>query len=352
MRLDLRLSINCHNERFFSYQMRIFVTNINTAIMLKFNNLKSIRLSILIGTCFLFLSTIKVFSQKNLAEKLGYDKDAKLLIIHADDLGMAHSENSASIKAIDSGSVNSASIMMPAPWVEEVAAYARKNSKRHDLGLHLVLTSEWENYRWGPVASKDKVASLLAKDGYFYKDCSSKAKPEEVETELRAQIDLAYVMGIEPTHLDSHMGCMFWINKGIFEVYLTLGQEYKLPCLVDKSFVGLYADEETFLLTLKKYEVAVVVDHSFTISPNDFSKGTIQYYTSVLKSLQPGLSTFLIHTAYDTVELKAITINHPDWGATWRQADYDFFMSAECNKILEQEEIILVTWREISNALN
>src|ERR1041384_7906517 len=99
-------------------------------------------------------------SNKSLLERLGYPADAKLLIIHADDLGMAHSVNAATIKSFERGLVNSGSIMVPCPWFSEIAAYARAHSKA-DLGLHLTLTSEWKFFRWGPVLSKDRVTTLL-----------------------------------------------------------------------------------------------------------------------------------------------------------------------------------------------
>ncbi len=292
------------------------------------------------------------YGQQNLAQKLGYQKDAKLLIIHADDLGISHSENAASIKAIDSGSVNSASIMMPTPWVTEIVAYAKLNTGKHDLGLHLVLTSEWKNYKIGPVASKEKVSSLLDKYGYFYSSCPKEAHPNAVETELRAQIDLAFTMGINPTHLDSHMGCLFWTKKEIFEIYIKLAQEYQLPCLVDKSSAVLFSDNAEFELYLKDKKYAVLVDNNLSILPDQYQKGTEAYYINAIKSIKPGLTQFLIHTAYDTDEMQAITIDHPTWGATWRQKDFDFFMSDTCKKILAEENIILVTWRKIAKVIS
>ena len=155
------------------------------------------------------LTTFFLLSQDNIATRLGYPADSRLLIIHADDLGVSHSENQASFEAIDNGSVNSASVMMPTPWVLEAVEYARANPETHDFGLHLVLSSEWKHYKWGPVSSKDQVSSLVDEHGYFHKDCISGIDLAEVERELIAQIDRAYAMGLEPTHLDSHMGCLF-----------------------------------------------------------------------------------------------------------------------------------------------
>src|SRR6267154_6339800 len=130
---------------------------------------------------------------KTVAERLGYSPAAKLLIIHADDLAVAHSVDSASFDALDKSAVTSASIMVPCPWITEVAAYAKAHPDA-DLGLHLTLTSEWTTYRWGSVAPADKVSSLLDPAGTFWsatEQVAAHAKPQEAELEVRAQIDRA-----------------------------------------------------------------------------------------------------------------------------------------------------------------
>src|SRR5260221_9462247 len=169
---------------------------------------------------------------KSLSEKLGFPRDAKLLIIHADDLGMTHSVNEATIKALDTGLVNSASIMVPCPWFPEIADYAKSHPDL-DFGLHLTLTSERVYYRWGPVASRDKVPSLVDENGYFHHDWlpDTRIDPNDVETELRAQIARARSMGVKPTHLDSHQNRLFQTNKDLFAVILRVAHENNLPIL-------------------------------------------------------------------------------------------------------------------------
>src|ERR1700675_2217583 len=155
------------------------------------------------------LSTIGSSSQ-TLADRLGYSPGTKLIIVHADDLGETHAVNAAAIKALESGTINSASLMVPCPWFPEMADYA-KSHPDVDFGLHLTLTSERVYYRWGPVASRDKVPSLVDEHGYFHHDWkpTTRINPKEVDLELRAQIDRAYAMGIRPTHLDSHQYRLF-----------------------------------------------------------------------------------------------------------------------------------------------
>src|SRR5215203_5789146 len=183
---------------------------------------------LLLVAALMLLPLIEARSQettKSTAERLGYPRDAKLLIVHADDLGMTHSVNIATIKAFESGLVNSGSIMVPCPWLSEIATYARANPQA-DLGLHLTLTSEWTQFRWGPVSSRDRVASLLDKDGYFRlteSEAAASADPKQVELEIVAQIEKARALGIQPTHLDSHMGTLYQ-NKTLFEVLLRVAR--------------------------------------------------------------------------------------------------------------------------------
>ena len=162
--------------------------------------------------------------------RLGYPADSKLLIINADDVAMAHSQNDATFDAFDKKLITSATVMVPAPWFGEVAVWAKAHPEA-DLGLHLTLNSEWQTFKWGPVTPRNQVPSLVGPDGFFYNnvaDFSRNAKPAEVEIELRAQIERAKAMGVNPTHLDSHMMALYDAPQ-IFAVFQKVAREYNLP---------------------------------------------------------------------------------------------------------------------------
>lgn len=296
--------------------------------------------------CLFLLQSLPVFSQGgSLAERLGYPADAKLLLIHADDLGMAHSVNKATFEAMSRGPVNSASIMPPTPWLPEVAELARTNPN-HDLGIHLTLTSEWLYLRWGAVASRDAVSSLLDENGYFYDNCDSlgaHAKAEELERELRAQIERVKVLGITPTHFDTHMGCLLRTNTTLLSTYLKLGREYKVPLRLSRNLVESLPDSLRSLITEKD----IVIDQVYSATPQDFKNGMAAFYENVLLHLKPGVNEIIVHLAYRDAEMNGVSYNHPDWGARWRQADLDFFNSERCREILRQQNIQLITFREI-----
>lgn len=293
----------------------------------------------------LLVFQVSAIGQQTLAEKLGYDNETKLLIIHGDDLGVSHSKNEASFLALKIGMVNSASIMMPTPWVEEVAAYFRENPTV-DFGLHLTLTNEWYQMNWGPVASSDKVSSMLNDIGFMYPDClqfGQQAKVEEAEIELRAQVEKAYKMGIVPTHFDTHMGCLLFNSADLFEVYLRLGREYKTPVMLSRLF--LKAASQAFLDKITDEDI--IIEHVVSASPQDYDSSMEKYYINTLQTLGAGVNVLLIHLGFDNSEMQALTIGQEYWGSRWRQQDFDFFTSETCRRILEEENIQLVTWKEI-----
>jgi chitin disaccharide deacetylase len=288
----------------------------------------------------LFASTLSA-QTRNVAQRLGYPANSKLLIIHADDLGVAHSEDAASFDAMERGAITSASVMMPTPWVTEVANYFKAHPDM-DLGLHLTLTSEWQTYRWGSVASADKVPSLLDSTGTFPNDESIVAKnanPADVERELRAQIDRALALGIHPTHIDSHMGALF-TKPELIATYVKVAHDYHLPFLAVRQgdFAGLQSG-----ITDKDVVLDAVVIAGENV-PRDKWK---QFYLDAIANLKPGITELIVHLGHDDSELQAITVNHEPYGAAWRQRDYDVMTSAEFRKALQDNHVILVKWKDL-----
>lgn len=301
-------------------------------------------------SCLFILGTLHVTSlqaeQKTLAERLGYPPDAKLLIIHADDLALARSVDAASFAALERKAASSASVMVPCPWFTEVAAYAREHPDR-DLGLHLTLTSEWNTYRWGPVASGDQVPGLLDPSGYLWPDVpdvAKHAKPEEVEREIRAQVELAIRSGLKPTHLDTHMGTVF-AKPEFFAAYLKVAHEFGIP-----AFVPRVAGASPQLLAMLR-ETDIVLDGFAMAGEQVKPEGWQAYYAGVVRTLKPGVTELIVHLAYDDAESQAVMVDHPAYGAAWRQRDFDVITSPEFKKLLEENHIILIGWKDLKKLL-
>ena len=283
-------------------------------------------------------------SAQTLADHLGYPAGTKLIIVHADDLGETHAVNAAAIKSLEAGSVNSASLMVPCPWFPEMADYAKSHPSA-DFGLHLTVTSERVYYRWGSVAPADKVPSMLDRDGYFHHDWehNQHIDPKEVETELRAQIERALAMGVHPTHLDSHQYRLIMNGKELFDAMLRVAHDYKLPIFVNKDW---FADHPYLQESLGPDDI--VLDHTVTIEPDVSPEKWADFYIAALKSLKPGVTEFVIHPGFDNEELRAATRERSTWGSAWRQRDFDFFNSNQFRQILVQENIKLITWRDLA----
>lgn len=288
------------------------------------------------------LATSLPAQTRTLAERLGYPARSKLLILHADDLAVAHSVDMASFDALDRGAISSASIMVPTPWIAEVAAWARAHPNA-DLGLHLTVTSEWETYRWGSVAAADQVASLLDSTGAFPRDDLARtAKLAEVEREIRAQVERALALGIHPTHLDSHMGALF-SRPELVATYVKVARDYHLP------FLALRVDPRTTPQSPLQRTDALL-DTVVMAGPEVPRDQWKAFYLAAIANLKPGVTEMIVHLGHDDSELQAVTVNHPDYGAAWRQRDYDIVTSPEFKQALRDNHVILVTWRELQKA--
>lgn len=272
----------------------------------------------------------------------------RYLIIHADDAGMCHSENRGTIDSMEQGIVSSASIMVPCPWFMEIAKYAAAHPER-DFGIHLTLNCEWENYQWSTVAPKDQVPSLLDPDGYMWDsvaEVAEHAKADEVEKELRAQIDRAKKYNIPISHLDTHMGAVL-CRPDIVEIYVKLGLEYDLPILFLRSAAAEIAEEYPALADRAGQVIQMldarklpILDHiaQFYSGENETRRDA---YLRTLRELKPGVSQLIIHCGYDDAELRAITNS-----ASRRDADRQIFCDPEVIKLIQDENIKVIDWRQ------
>jgi predicted glycoside hydrolase/deacetylase ChbG (UPF0249 family) len=285
----------------------------------------------------------------SLAERLGYGATDRLLLIHADDFGMCHSVNAATAEALDAGIVTCASVMVPCPWMPEAAAYAREHPDA-DLGVHLTLTSEWRQYRWGPVSPHDEVSSLLDGDGYLprsVREAVERADPAEVGRECHAQIERARAFGIAPTHADSHMGTLF--TRPFYPVYARAAKEAgAMPMLVrptghraaEALALGIDPVSSTEALSREGF---LFLDHLNTGAGGDTLEERREGYYDAIRTLPPGVSEIIVHLSLDDPEIRAIT-NH--WQARWHE--FQIFTDPRTRELIDEEGIRLIGYRELS----
>lgn len=266
---------------------------------------------------------------------LGYSPEARLLILNADDFGMCYAENEATIRAIKEGLASSCTLMMPCPWALHGIHLLRENPSI-PFGVHLTAVSEYEHYRWGPLAGREKVPSLLDGTGYFY---SEDRIPEflrqvdlaELEREFRAQIEAVLAAGLKPSHLDSHCN-LHLRGDNIFDMTVDLAREYGLALRVsDKPFISK--------LQRQGYPTN---DHDLLDSYRIDTRDKPALYHRLLRELPAGLSEWALHPGIGSAELQAIT---PSWQV--RQADFDFLMSQEARDLTEAEGIIILSYRSL-----
>lgn len=282
----------------------------------------------------------------NLAQRLGYPANTRLIIVHADDAGVTHSVDRAIEAAFRKGAISSSSILVAAPWFPEIAAFARTHPQ-DDFGVHLDLTAEWQYLRWRGVQPSDQIATLLDPQGFLWRTTAEVARHDDaaqVDRELRAQIERAKAFGVPVTHLDTHMGAVF-TTPAIARVYLKLGHDYHLPVLVRP----IHPDDPPALRAL-----APLIAHDPNVFLSDIvqlAKGPLstfpQRYADAIRKAKPGtLTQIIIHPGIDSPELEA-AMGTGAYGATWRQTDYTTFTSPAMKALLQREHVQMIRWKQL-----
>ncbi len=288
-------------------------------------------------------------AEPTFAERLGWPEGSRVLILHSDDVGMSHASNRGSIEALEFGMVTSVSVMMPTPWVSEFARYVKKNPDT-DMGLHLTLTSEWDDYRWPPVAGKSQVPGLADEMGCLWDNVPlvvEHATADEVEMEIRAQIDRARTMGLPITHIDSHMGTLFDSDE-FFERFIKVGLEMNLPMIMSSSYWPREAKESE---RTKRRRTAIpriwngglpVLDYIHTDSYSWKTRDKKALYIRELRNLPPGITEMIIHCTKPNEVVDVITNSRE-----LLYGDYFAMIDPDVKKVIEDEHIILTTWKEL-----
>jgi len=285
------------------------------------------------------------------AEKLGYPKGKKVLLLHMDDLGMCAEANKAGKHYIKNEYILSGAVMMPCPPAADFVQWA-KDQPEADIGVHLTLTSEWKDYRWGTITEPSKVPGLLDPQGKLWRSVPSvveHATPREVETEIRAQIEKMISLGHRPTHIDTHMGTLYG-SPAFVKVFLEIAEEYEIPAnAIDLSNPEVaaffreagYPINEAVVEMLNDYSLPKL-DHFGSVPKGDSYETKKAHFFQLVKSLDPGLTEIIFHPSVETENLKSIT-------GSWQQRVWEaqLFSDPDVLQFFEENDIILTTWREI-----
>jgi predicted glycoside hydrolase/deacetylase ChbG (UPF0249 family) len=287
-------------------------------------------------------------------EKLGFDSKSRVAIFHADDVGMCHGANAAFEELSRLGSITCGAIMAPCPWFLEAAEIAARNPQL-DLGVHLTLTSEWATYRWAPISTTSRKSGLIDESGYFWRRLPMLAPqvvPEAAEAEMRAQIDRALAMGIDVTHLDTHMGAA--LLPSLVEIYIRLGREYSLPILFPRNlrdytsvldFEGISPEGYIELLTSLESESWPLVDH-FRMSPWVPREDTDRIYRELISGLPQGLTMIALHPT-QSGEIESIVPAK----AHFRTEEYRLLKDPDFRKFVTAQKVSAIGFRPLRDLL-
>jgi len=270
--------------------------------------------------------------------KLGFADDDRVVIIHADDIGMCQATVAAFVDLVDFGLISSGAVMVPCPWFPQVAAWCRQRPLV-DLGVHLTLTSEWDGYRWGPISTRDPASGLIDEEGYFQHrsgQVQEHGDAAAVQLELQMQVDRAVAAGIDVTHVDTHMGAVAQVK--FVPAYVQLAIQRRLPMMILRLETAAVAAQ---LVRQLEAQGLPLLDHLVGL-PLDQPQDRVGLAKETFDALPPGLTHFIIHPARDTPELRAIA---SDWPS--RVADYEAFTSRELRDAVRDSGVQVIGYRAL-----
>lgn len=318
-------------------------------------------LSVIFALCSLIISVDTMADNLNIAQKLGYSTDTKLLIIHADDGGLSHGTNAAIDNYIRKDYITSASFMMPCPWIYD-AALKIADCAECDMGIHITLNSEWPHYRWGPVSSSSEVASLIDETGALWASRElfiKSAKLANAKRELKAQIEKAKRLGFNPSHIDTHMGTIYTV-PGLLDAYIEVARQYRLIPMVVKWSQGLeqyllqrpeYPAEQIkrVLTDLEQRDEVIMLDTLITdVGGNTLDERRVRYMRLV-QSLKPGLTQVIVHLSEPSPEFDSIIDLRPKEAR--RYWDMEILKDPDFRSLLKEHQIALIGWNEIQRTV-
>ena len=289
-------------------------------------------------------------SPQTWGERLGFPKDKKVLILHADDLGMCPEANEAGKNQLSNNEIQSGAIMVPCPSADEFIEWYKNNPKK-DVGLHLTLTSEWKEYRWAPVAPAGDVPGLIDPEGYMWRNVMGVVKHashNQVEKEIRAQIDKAISAGINPGHIDTHMGTLYG-SVEFAKVYMKIAMEYNIPAMVIEFSGDVLQRFRAQGYPITDEMVSFASDYSLpklddfhAVPEGKTYKEKKQAFFEVVKSLKPGITEFVFHPSVESDNLKNIT-------GSWQQRVWEakMFGDPEVIQFFKDEGILFTNWKEM-----
>jgi predicted glycoside hydrolase/deacetylase ChbG (UPF0249 family) len=306
--------------------------------------------AVLVGTSVTMPSAAAAEKTKTRAELLGWPAGKKVVIFHADDIGMCYEANLAAQKALTQGVYRSAACMVPCPWFNEMAAWCVAHPE-HDVGLHLTLTSEWKYYRWGSAAPRDKVPGLLDSMGYLYRsvpEVAMSAKPEEIGAEIRAQLARARKLGMKPSHIDTHMGTVY-ARPDYTAEYLKVAMEEQIPAMVvemspktiEKFRKQGYPITPESLKVVAGYTLPKLDDFHSIVEGKTFEDKR-QKFLDQIRLFSPGLNEIIYHPSIETEGLKKIT-------NSWQQRVWEekLLYDPVVRNYLKDNDIIVTDWKEV-----